>query len=113
MLVLLERVRFRWKVRPKRAIGDTTYGTIENIRALEAAGIRAYVPLPDFDQRTPYFGASNFTYGATDDAYYCPEGHSLRRSRVKYTAEVSSTRRPRRPGASESCTGVGGPGAVG
>jgi transposase len=88
MLDLLERVRFRWKVRPRRAIGDTTYGTIENIWALEAAGIRAYVPLPDFDQRTPYFGASHFTYDAAGDAYCCPQGHSLSRTRVKYTEAV-------------------------
>ena len=31
--------------------GDTTYGTAENIVALEEQHIRAYVPLPDFDQR--------------------------------------------------------------
>jgi hypothetical protein len=88
MLDLLERVRFRWKVHPRRVVGDTTYGTAENIRALEAAGIRAYVPLPDFDQRTPYFGTSHFTYDAAGDVYRCPKGHPLRRTRVKYTEEV-------------------------
>jgi len=31
MLDLLWRVRFRWQLRPKRAIGDTTYGTLDNI----------------------------------------------------------------------------------
>jgi hypothetical protein len=41
MLDLLWRARFRWKLRPGRAVGDTTYGTTENIRALEDAGIRA------------------------------------------------------------------------
>ena len=30
---LLWRVRFRWRLHPKRAVGDTTDGTIENIRA--------------------------------------------------------------------------------
>jgi transposase len=44
---LLWRVRFRWHLHPKRAVGDTTYGTVDNIRALEDAGIRAYVPLAD------------------------------------------------------------------
>src|SRR5919199_1639771 len=59
MLDLLWRVRFRWHPHPERAIGDTTYGTVDNIRALEDAGIRAYVPLADWD-RTPYYGPSRF-----------------------------------------------------
>ena len=88
MLDLLHHVRFRWKVHPRRAVGDTKYGTIENIRALEDAGIRAYVPLPDFDRRTPYFGASHFTYEAEHDEYRCPQGHPLRPARVKYSEAV-------------------------
>jgi transposase len=44
---LIFRTRFRWKLRPRHVTGDTKYGTIENIKALEDAGIRAYVPLPD------------------------------------------------------------------
>jgi transposase len=88
MLDLLQRVRFRWHLHPKRAVGDAKYGTIENIRALEDAGIRAYVPRPDFGQRTPYFGASLFTYEATRDQYCCPQGHPLRRVKHKYTEEV-------------------------
>ncbi len=41
MLDLLRRVRFRWRLRPKRAVGDTTYGTGENLQGLAADGIRA------------------------------------------------------------------------
>jgi len=88
MLDQLRRVSFRWHLRPKRAIADTTYGTIENIRALEEAGIRAYVPLPDFDHRTPYFGPSHFTYDPARDEYSCPQGQVLRRRKAKYTEEV-------------------------
>ncbi|GAC1658390.1 MAG: hypothetical protein NVS4B3_25750 [Gemmatimonadaceae bacterium] len=58
---------FRWKVRPKQVIGDTTYGTAENIREVEESGIRAYVPLPDWEQRTPYFGSALFIYDAEHD----------------------------------------------
>ncbi len=47
MLDLLWHVYFRWRVRPKQATGDTAYGTIENIKGVEDAHIRAYVPLPD------------------------------------------------------------------
>jgi hypothetical protein len=88
MLDLLRRVSFRWHLRPRRAVADTTYGTIENIRALEDAGIRAYVPLPDWDTRTPYYGASQFTYDPARDEYRCPQGQRLRRETAKYTEEV-------------------------
>jgi hypothetical protein len=88
MLDLLWRVRSRWQLRPKRAIGDTTYGTAENIRTLEEAGIRAYVPLPDWEQRTPYYGARRFTYDAERDEYRCPQGHPLRRHTVDHQAEA-------------------------
>jgi transposase len=88
MLDLLWRVRFRWHLHPKRAVGDTTYGTIENIRGIEDAGLRAYVPLPDWD-RTPFYGPSRFTYDRESDQYRCPEGHSLRRLTAKYTEGVT------------------------
>src|SRR5688572_23788468 len=67
-LDLLWRVRCRWQIQPRQITGDTTYGTIENIVAVEDQGIRAYVPLPDFGQRTPYYGASRFTYDPERDA---------------------------------------------
>jgi hypothetical protein len=75
---LLWRVRFRHKLRPRQVTGDTTYGTLENIVAIEDEGIRAYVPLPDFDRRTPFFGKGDFAYDAETDAYRCPGGALLR-----------------------------------
>jgi transposase len=87
MLDQLRRVRFRWKVEPKRVVADTTYATAENIRALEEGGIRAYVPLPDRD-RTPYYGPSRFAYDAERDEYRCPQGEPLRRETAKYTERV-------------------------
>jgi hypothetical protein len=77
MLDQLRRVMFRWHLRPARVVADTTYGTVENIRALEEQGIRAYVPLPDFDHRTPFFGGDRFTYEAAGDAYRCPAGRRV------------------------------------
>jgi transposase len=87
-LDLLWRARCRWRVRPRQVTGDTKYGTVENIVATEDQGIRAYVPLPDFDQRTPYYGLSKFAYEAERDAYRCPQGHLLQRSHPKYTEGV-------------------------
>ena len=88
MLDLLWRARFRWHLRPKRAVGDTTYGTIENIQAVEDAGIRAYVPLANWD-RTPFYGPSRFTYDRARDEYRCPAGHRLPRWTARYTEELA------------------------
>ena len=75
---LLWRVRFRRKLRPRQVTGDTTYGTLENIVAIEDEGIRAYVPLPDFDRRTLFVGKGDIAYDAGIDAYRCPGGALLR-----------------------------------
>jgi transposase len=87
-LDMLWRVCFRWQIRPDQVTGDTTYGTVENIVAVEDQKIHAYVPLPDFDQRTPFYGASRFTYDPERDEYRCPEGQALRRKTAKYTEGV-------------------------
>ncbi len=77
VLDLLWRTRFRWKLHPRQFTGDTTYGTAENIVALEEQHIRAYVPLPDFDKRTEFFGQRDFRYDAEHDVYICPNGADL------------------------------------
>jgi hypothetical protein len=85
MLDLVFRVRFRWKLWPRQATGDTTYGTMENIVALEQQRIRAYVPLPDFDQRTPFYGKQAFRYDAERDVYICPNDAILPLRTYAYT----------------------------
>jgi transposase len=85
MLDLLWRVCFRWKLRPRQVTGDTTYGTTEIIVTVEDAGIRASVPLPDFDHRTRFFGRERFTYDPRRDVYHCPGGQELRFRKHKYT----------------------------
>jgi len=77
MLDLLWYVYFRWRVRPRHVTGDTKYGTIENIKAIEDAHIRAYVPLPDWEHKTSYYGPAQFTYDAVHDQYRCPQGQLL------------------------------------
>jgi len=88
MVPLLQRARFRWQLHPKRAVADSTYGTVDNIRALEDAGVRAYVPLASWDDRTPSYGPSRFTYDAERDEYRCPDDQPLRRFTVKHGDEV-------------------------
>lgn len=85
LLDLLWRVQFRWKLRPHQATGDTTYGTLEIIKALEDADIRAYVPLPDWGKRTPFFGPEQFRYDAQHDQYLCPNGAPLRLKTHRYS----------------------------
>jgi len=87
MLDLLWRVYFRWRVRPRQITGDTTYGTIENITGIEDAHMRAYVPLPDWEHMTSYYGPAQFTYDAVHDLYRCPQGQSLRPFRREQKAE--------------------------
>jgi transposase len=84
---LLWRVCFRRKLRPHQVTGDTTYGTVENIVAVEDAGIQAFFPLPEFDARTPFFGKKEFIYDAEQDAYRCPQGQLLPRRKTKYTED--------------------------
>jgi hypothetical protein len=66
-LDMVWRACFRFQIWPRSATGDTTYGTVEIIRALEDAGIRAYVPLTDWDKRTSFFGRECFIYDAEAD----------------------------------------------
>src|SRR5215204_6293120 len=88
MLELLRRVRFRWKLRPERAVGDTAYGTGENLQGLEADGIRAYVPLPDWGKASPFFSQRDFTYDPAQDVYRCPQGIVLRFRGNNYATQV-------------------------
>jgi transposase len=86
-------VRFRFHVHPHQATGDTKYGTLENIRALEAMGIRAYMPLFDEWNRHPdYFGPAQFIYDSEQDVYRCPQGQLLRPCRREYQAQKTEYR---------------------
>lgn len=76
MLDLARWSRFRWRLRPKIAVGDTKYGTVTNIVGLEQDGIRAYVPIAD-SQRGDFYALDRFQYNAEQDVYICPQGHPL------------------------------------
>jgi transposase len=87
---LLWRVRFRWKLWPRQATGDSKYGTEDNLVAIEDQGIHAYIPLPDMDHRTEFFSGDQFRYEAKLDVYICPAGKEL------HFAPWHSTERSRR-----------------
>jgi transposase len=97
MLDLLFRGCFRWHLRPRSVTGDATYGTTENIAAIEKAGIRAYTALADQHRRTSLFTIDAFGYDPEGDLYTCPAGETLRRrghdhrgSYVRYAAKASA-----------------------
>jgi transposase len=92
MLDLVWRTRFRWKLWPRQVTGDTTYGTVDNIVALEQENIHAYVPLSDFDQRTPFYGHREFQYDAKQDVYRCPQGTLLHLDKHRYTDQTKEYR---------------------
>jgi transposase len=75
---LLWRVRFRRKLRPRQVTGDSTYGTAENVVAVEDQGIRAYVPLSEAGQRPGLIRDHQFVYDPASDTCRCPGGATLR-----------------------------------
>jgi transposase len=87
-LDLLWRTRFRWRLRPRQVTGDTKYGTIDNVAAIEREGIRAYVPLSEVGHRAGLFPNTDFAYDAGTDTCRCPGGERLR-----FLSECDATRR--------------------
>jgi hypothetical protein len=85
---LLWHARFRWRLHPRQVTGDKHYATFELIAALEDAGIRASVPLADWDRRPGFYGHSRFVYAPARDVYRCPQGHPLRRHHTSNRIEA-------------------------
>jgi transposase len=78
MLDLLWRTVFRWRLRPRRVVADGIYGTVENVAAVEKAGIRAYLALHEAGGSPKLFPKAAFSYDAERDLYVCPRGETLR-----------------------------------
>jgi hypothetical protein len=78
VLDLLWHTCFRWKIRPHHVTADGKYGTLENIAALEEAGVRAYVALHESGSKPGSFPKGDFRYDPARDVYSCPAGKLLR-----------------------------------
>jgi transposase len=113
MLDMLWRCTFRWKCWPRRVTGDSAYGTVENVAAIERAGIRAYVALKGAGQGRPFFGKDEFSYDPERDHYTCPAGEILlarmrnvARSLIGYRAKAGTCERcPLKPECTTSKPG--------
>ena len=90
MLDLLWHTCFRWHLWPDQVTADSLYGTGENLKAIEEAHIRAYIPIAERGQyNMGYYGLAQFTYDASQDLYRCPQGQVLRPAyRMEGTQEI-------------------------
>jgi len=88
MLDLARWVRFRWRLKPRIAVGDTKFGTIHNIAGLEQDGIRAYLPRPDISQHARFYPPDRFHYDPDRDIYLCPQGQEIPYWYCRRTEEV-------------------------
>jgi Transposase DDE domain len=52
--------------------------------AVEQQGMRAYVPLPNWEHITGYLGSKHFSYDPQRDVYICPQGQLLPRRTNEY-----------------------------
>jgi hypothetical protein len=59
----------RWRRWPPQVTGDSAYGTVRNIAAIEKMGISAYLALKGAGQGGPFFGKNEFAYDPERDHY--------------------------------------------
>ena len=86
---MLWRAAFRSKSWPHRVTGDSPYyGSVENIAAIERAGIRAYMALKGATQACPFFGKEEFAYDPEHDLCSCAAGEMLTPRMRKLGKEV-------------------------
>jgi transposase len=102
MLDLLWHTIFRWKLRPHHVTGDSVYGTIPNVKAIEQAGIRAYMPVIDYTWgKRALFRKDDFIYDAERDVYWCPAGEILKNTGAR--SKLGLTRYVADPQVCNSC----------
>jgi hypothetical protein len=80
---MLDRVEDRFEIKPKKLIGDTTYGSAAMLGWLvEEKGMEPHVPVWEKSERGDgTFSRSDFTFDPSSDTYTCPGGNLLKRYR--------------------------------
>ncbi|MFC1664757.1 transposase [Pseudomonadota bacterium] len=76
---MLERVEANHDMLPARLMGDTAYGTAENLGYLvEEKKIAPHIPVWDKSKRDDdTYSQNDFIYIEQEDEYVCPQGHRL------------------------------------
>jgi len=84
--VMIDRVELNHDLLPKRLMGDTAYGTSENLGYLvEEKGIEPHIPVLDKSNRkNGTFSRRHFTWNEEADEYRCPDNKVLLRYRRSY-----------------------------
>jgi transposase len=94
LLDLLDRARFRFHLHVRRVVADSKYATLENLCELEARGLRAYMPVVEYDKSSPFFRQQDFTYDPERDSYRCPQGATLVRLTTNHSKQLTIYQAP-------------------
>lgn len=83
---MIDRIESTHGIKPGRLLGDTAYGSAENLGYLvNEKGIEPHVPVIDKTRRKDgTFSASDFLWDEEADEYRCPENKSLKRHRRNF-----------------------------
>lgn len=96
---------------PSTAVADSGYGSEENYRFMEDAGMDAYVKYNRFhiEQRPRYtpnpFHHDNFHYNADEDYYVCPMGQHMTRIGTSHSKTASGYRSENARYRAQNCKG--------
>lgn len=96
---------------PSVAVADSGYGSEENYRFMDEAGMEAYVKYNRFhlEQRPRYkpnpFHHDNFHYNADEDYYVCPMGQHMRRVGTAHSKTASGYRSESARYRAQNCRG--------
>ena len=96
---------------PSVAVADSGYGSEENYRFMDEAGMDAYVKYNRFhlEQRPRYkpnpFHHDNFHYNAEEDYYVCPMGQHMRRIGTAHSKTASGYRSENARYRAQNCKG--------
>ena len=101
----------RYKHLPSVAVADSGYGSEENYRFMDEAGMEAYVKYNRFhlEQRPRYrpnpFHHDNFHYNADEDYYVCPMGQHMTRIGTSHLKTASGYRSENARYRAQNCKG--------
>ena len=96
---------------PSVAVADSGYGSEENYRFMDEAGMEAYVKYNRFhmEQRPRYkpnpFHHDNFHYNAAEDYYVCPMGQHMPRTGTSHSKTASGYRSESARYRAQNCKG--------
>lgn len=96
---------------PSVAVADSGYGSEENYRFMDEAGMEAYVKYNRFhlEQRPRYkpnpFHHDNFHYNAEEDYYVCPMGQHMTRVGTSHSKTASGYRSENARYRAQNCNG--------